>query len=85
MLQLQEEYVVGIGGACNPINEWSTVASYSSSELNLMTQLASGCKGDCTSNQVPGNLQLSISLCTQFAILLSSIIAVMNDNPVQFD
>ena len=54
VLQLQEEYVVGIGGFCSPIGEWSTVASYSSSELVLLTQLASGCptKGDCTSNQI---------------------------------
>ena len=56
VLRLQEEYVVGIGGVCNPIAEWSTVASYSSSELNLLRELASGCpgptKGDCTSNQI---------------------------------
>ena len=44
LLRLQEEYVVGIGGVCNPIAEWSTVSSYSSSELNLLTQLASGCR-----------------------------------------
>ena len=44
LLRLQEEYVVGIGGVCNPINEWSTVGSYSSSELDLLTQLASGCR-----------------------------------------
>lgn len=44
ILRLQEEYVVGIGGLCNPINEWSTVDSYSRSELNLLSELASGCK-----------------------------------------
>ena len=60
VLQLQEEYVVGIGGACNPIAEWSTVASYSSSELNLMTQLTSGCKGDYTSNQIQETYSLAI-------------------------
>ena len=56
VLRLQEEYVVGIGGFCSYIAEWSTVASYSSSELNLLRELASGCpgptKGDCTSNQI---------------------------------
>jgi len=30
LLQLQEQYVVGIGGACSPVNQWSTVSSYSS-------------------------------------------------------
>ena len=52
LLQLQEEYVVGIGGICNPIGEWSTVSSYSSSEINLLTRLASGCGAvtDATTN-----------------------------------
>ena len=61
LLQLQEEYVVGIGGFCSPIGQWSTVASYSSSELVLLTQLASGCptKGDCTSNQIQGTYSLA--------------------------
>ena len=60
VLQLQEEYVVGIGGGCNPINAWSTVRSYSSSEFNLMTQLTSGCKGDCTSNQIQETYSFAI-------------------------
>ena len=61
LLQLQEEYVVGIGGFCSDIGEWSTVASYSDSELELLTQLASGCptKGDCTSNQIQGTYSLA--------------------------
>ena len=61
VLQLQEEYVVGIGGFCSPIGEWSTVASYSSSELVLLTQLTSGCptKGDCTINQIPETYSLA--------------------------
>ena len=61
VLRLQEEYVVGIGGFCSDITEWSTVDSYSSSELVLLTQLASGCptKGDCTSNQIPKTYSLA--------------------------
>ena len=43
LLRLQEEYVVGIGGACNPINAWSMVGSYSSSEFNLLSELAPRC------------------------------------------
>ena len=43
VLQLQEEYVVGIGGGCNPISAWSTVGSYSSSEFNLLSELTPRC------------------------------------------
>ena len=43
LLQLQEEYVVGIGGGCNPINAWSTVGSYSISEFSLLSELAPRC------------------------------------------
>ena len=57
ILRLQEEYVVGIGGLCNPINEWSTVDSYSRSELNLLSELASGCKW-LHNKPGPWNLQL---------------------------
>ena len=62
LLRLQEEYMLGIGGVCSPISDWSTVSSYSSSELNLLTQLASGCptKGDCLSNQVPGTYSYAL-------------------------
>jgi len=62
VLRLREEYMLGIGGFCSPISDWSTVSSYSSSELNLLTELASGCptKGDCMSNQVPGTYSLAL-------------------------
>ena len=42
VLQLQEEYIVGIGGWCSPISQWSTVNSYSNTELNLLTELRCG-------------------------------------------
>ena len=71
LLRLREEYVVGIGGFCSPISDWSTVSSYSSSELNLLTELASGCKGDCMSNQVPGTYSLALFL-VHLSFFLSS-------------
>ena len=75
VLRLQEEYVVGIGGFCSPIGEWSTVSSYSSSELNLLTELASGCPTKGTSNQIQGILHVSfVHLAT--TILLSSTIGM---------
>ena len=39
VLTLGVEYVVGIGGACNPINEWSTLESYSESDVALLERL----------------------------------------------
>ena len=39
VLTLGEEYVVGIGGACNPISEWTTLESYTESEIELLKSL----------------------------------------------
>ena len=39
MLTLGVEYVVGIGGFCSPIGQWSTLASYSDSEVALLESL----------------------------------------------
>ena len=82
VLQLREEYVVGIGGFCSQINEWSTVDSYSRSELELLRDLALGCqnittKGNCMPNQIPETYSLAI-----LTILLSWIIVAVNDNQV---
>lgn len=75
LLRLQEEYMLGIGGVCSPISDWSTVSSYSSSELNLLTELASGCPTKGTSNQIQGILHVSfVHLAT--TILLSSTIGI---------
>ena len=40
VLTLDEEYVVGIGAsACNPISDWTTLESYSESEVELLESL----------------------------------------------
>lgn len=38
VLSAGERYVVGLGGPCNPINEWSTLNSFSESELSALRQ-----------------------------------------------
>jgi hypothetical protein len=39
-LRLSEQYVVGVGGACRDISEWSGLNSYSSSELQQLRDYA---------------------------------------------
>ena len=39
-LRLNEEYVVGVGGACRLINEWSNLDSYTASELQQLRDYA---------------------------------------------
>ena len=38
-LDISVEYLVGIGGACNPISQWSEANSYSANELELLRSL----------------------------------------------
>ena len=38
-LDISVEYLVGIGGACNPIGQWSEANSYSANELELLRSL----------------------------------------------
>ena len=40
LLRISEQYVIGVGGICEPISEWSTLRSYSSSELQELRKLA---------------------------------------------
>ena len=38
-LQINDIYVVGVGGACSPINGWSNLNGFSQDEINLLRQL----------------------------------------------
>ena len=40
LLRISEQYVIGVGSICEPISEWSTLGSYSSSELQQLRELA---------------------------------------------
>ena len=40
LLRINRQYVVGVGGACSDISEWSSLESYSSSELQQLRDLA---------------------------------------------
>ena len=40
ILQINQRYVVGVGGACKAISEWSTLDSYTSSELQQLRDFA---------------------------------------------
>ncbi len=38
-LSIGESYLVGVGGFCSPISEWTTLESYSESELDFLREL----------------------------------------------
>lgn len=40
VLQLGTSYVVGIGGACSPIGDWSALDTFNSAELELLRELS---------------------------------------------
>ena len=40
LLRINQQYVVGVGGACSAISDWSSLESYSSSELQQLRDLA---------------------------------------------
>ena len=40
LLRISEQYIIGVGSICEPISEWSTLGSYSSSELQQLREFA---------------------------------------------
>ena len=40
ILNINQQYVVGVGGPCSDISAWSTLGSYSSNELQQLRSLA---------------------------------------------
>ena len=40
LLKIDQQYVVGVGGVCEAISDWSTLDSYTSSELQQLRDLA---------------------------------------------
>lgn len=61
ILTLGVEYVVGIGGACNPIGEWTPLESYSDTDVALLEELQQECIEDpSTCNGAVGSHLLHI-------------------------
>lgn len=46
VVELGEQYVVGIGGACNPISEWTPLDDYSDRGIELLEQLGNSYPDD---------------------------------------
>ena len=68
VLEIGEHYLVGIGGPCNPISQWSTVDSYSANEFELLGQLMNG-----TSDNVCGSAIITTSFTTLLLLLLIAL------------
>ena len=58
ILTVGESYIVGIGGSCSVLNNWSSFNSYSSSEIELL-ESGSSCNVRTEKVRERENLQLS--------------------------
>ena len=71
-LTIGETYLVGVGGACDPISAWSTLDSYSESELEILRDLSADmlvCAGAL--GTVPSIVTLVLSLLLIFIVVVA--------------
>lgn len=64
VLQANIEYMVGVGGLCNPINEWSQTSSFSSDDLQILRQSIA-----CGQMSQSGSLAMSL-VALLFSLLM---------------
>ena len=74
-LRLNEEYVVGVGGACRLINEWSSLDSYTASELQQLRDYAASFEAG---GLVCEYVYLSLGLLPSNSLALLSIALTMS-------
>ena len=70
-LIIGETYLVGVGGACNPISAWSTLDSYSESELGVLREL----RGDDVGGAL-GTVPSIMTLVLSLLLILLTVVAV---------
>ncbi len=72
-LTIGETYLVGVGGACNPISAWSTLDTYSESELDLLRDLSADMGLVCAGalGTVPSIVTLVLSLLLIFIVVVA--------------
>lgn len=73
-LHLSASYVVGVGGPCSPISEWTDRRNYSQEELVLLQGLADGTisptTGGAITNSLPSIIAWTISIAIVIAIVM---------------
>ena len=65
VLHLGTEYVVGLGGACNPIQEWSSLGEYEAEDIDLLQQLSLAGLTACSSSSP--TIEVSSETVTEIA------------------
>ena len=70
VLSLGVEYMAGIGGACNPISAWQNTSTYSSSELQLLRDLQTGCAMNPMSSVCSGTSPVAVYMGMGLVTLL---------------
>ena len=82
VLNINQQYVVGVGGPCSDISAWSTLSSYSSNELQQLRSLAQQFEagsldcGDIIVTTVTNNVTTVTNIGGAFG-LLPSLYAVL--------
>ena len=74
VLQLNTEYLVGVGGPCGYFNEWSLLSSYEEEDLKTLRSLADSylqlqVDGTCTAS----GLAVSITAWSTLAMMVAGI------------
>ena len=70
LLKLNTQYVVGVGGACSSISEWSTLDSYTDTEIEQLRSFSQQFQGGLLSC---GAFRLLPSLSL---LLMATVVAV---------
>ena len=72
-LSINETYVMGVGGSCNPIPEWPTLESFSMEEVCLLRELRADESRMCAepTTDTVGNSEVPMSVPSLLSLTLS--------------
>ena len=73
-LIIGEVYLVGVGGVCDPISAWSTLDSYSESELGIFRELRGADVGLVCG--ALGTVPSIVTLVLSLLLILLTVVAV---------
>ena len=76
-LSINETYMIGVGGVCNPIPEWPTLESFSMEEVCLLRELRADesrmCAEPATGTLPVGSSEVPLSVPSLLSLTLSIV------------
>ena len=77
LLSFVYEYMVGIGGACDPIIQWTPLQFYTESEIELLLELEEECAEDPSTCNGSGPSLLATATVTSVLLSLVSLLLAL--------